>query len=83
MSRPVTEYTPFEALVVEQALLLARELHQVADAAPDGHVLAHAERTALTAGRELTRRVLEAVLQDQAAGAEKKTRRGGPAPAGS
>ena len=83
MSRTVDVNTPLEALVVEQALLFARELQHAAHAAPDGQVLAHAERTALTAGRELTRRVLEAVLQDQAAGAEKKTRRGGPALAGS
>lgn len=82
MSRTVEVNTPLEALAVEQALLLARELQHAADAAPDGRVLAHAELTALTAGRELTRRILEAILQEQAAGAEKKARRGGPAPAG-
>jgi len=82
MLQAVEVHTPLEALLVEQALLLARELQLTADGAPDGRVLERAELTALTAGREFTRRALEAVLQEQAAGAEKKTRRGGPAPAG-
>jgi hypothetical protein len=82
MSRAVEVHTPLEALLVEQALLLARELQVAADGAPDGLVLERAEGTALTAGREFTRRALEAVLQEQAAGAEKKTRRGGPVSAG-
>ena len=48
--------TPLQALLLEQALLLARQLEQAADNAPDGRVLAAVEAAALPAGRELTRR---------------------------
>jgi hypothetical protein len=73
--------TPLQALLVEQALLLARQLEQAATGAPDGHVLAAVETAALPAGRELTRKAVEAALQAQAAPAEKKGRRAAPAPA--
>jgi hypothetical protein len=73
--------TPLQALLLEQALLLARQLEQAADAAPDGQVLARVEAAALPAGRELTRQAVEAALQAQAERAEKRGRRGGPAPA--
>jgi hypothetical protein len=73
--------TPLEALVLEQALALARQLQQAAAAAPDGHVLGAVEATALTAGRELTRQAVEAALQSQAVLAEKKGRRPAAAPA--
>ena len=82
MSRTVEVNTPLEAVLVEQALLMARELQRAADTAPDGHVLERAEGVARTAGRELTRRALEAALQAQAAGAEKKRPPAGPAGAG-
>jgi hypothetical protein len=82
MAHTVELTTPLEAVLVEQALLMARELQQAADAAPDGQVLERAEITALAAGRELIRRGLEAALQTQAAAAEKKTPRAGPAAAG-
>jgi hypothetical protein len=73
--------TPLEALLVEQALALARQLRQAADAAPDGQVLARVEAAALPAGRELTRQAVEAALQAQAAAAEKKGRPAAAAPA--
>jgi hypothetical protein len=73
--------TPLEALVLEQALSLARQLQQAADAAPDGHVLAAVEAAALPAGRELTRQAVEAALQGQAEPAEKKGRPAAAAPA--
>lgn len=66
---------PREALIVEQALAMYRELRRAAAAAPDGEVLAVAEQLALARGRELTRRSLEAVLQEEAQVGEKK---GGP-----
>jgi vancomycin resistance protein YoaR len=71
--------SPLEALVVEQALAMVREMKRVADAAPDGQVLSQAEKIAVTKGRELTRKSLEAVLNDQAEEVEKKGRVGGPA----
>jgi hypothetical protein len=73
--------TPLEALLLEQALLLARQLQQAADAAPDGEVLARVEAAAVPAGRELTRQAVQAALQAQAAAAEKKGRRPAAAPA--
>ena len=73
---------PVEALIVEQALALVRELKQTCQAAPHGHVLARAEVVASVRGRELTRLALESVLNEQAQAVEKKGRRDGPAPAG-
>ena len=73
--------TPLQALILEQALLLARQLEQATDAAPDGQVLARVEAAAVPAGRELTRRAVEAALQAQADAAEKKGHRGDCVPA--
>src|SRR5947208_15373790 len=72
--------TPLQALLVEQALLLARQLEQTADAAPDGQVLARVEALAVPAGREFTRTAVEAALQAQAGAAEKRGRRPAAAP---
>lgn len=63
---------PVEALVVEQALALVRQLRQTCQTAPHGHVLDQAELVALTQGRELTRQALQAVLNDTTVAAEKK-----------
>lgn len=73
--------TPLQALVVEQALLLAQQLEQTAGAAPDGQVLARVEAFAVPAGRELVRQAVQAALQSQAEQAEKKGRRAAPAAA--
>lgn len=64
--------TPLQALVVEQALLLARQLEQTADEAPDGQVLGRVEALAVPAARELARQAVQATLQAQAERAEKK-----------
>ena len=74
--------TPLQALVVEQALLLAQQLQATADAAPDGQVLARVEALAVPAARELARQAVQAALQAQAQAAEKKGRPAAPAPAG-
>ena len=81
MTRMVEVHTELESILVEQALAMARELEMVSDAAPDGQVLAVSELAAIRAGRELTRRALEATLQRQSAPAEQKGLPGGPAPA--
>ena len=81
MTRTVEVRTELESILVEQALAMARELEMVSDAAPDGQVLAVAELAALRAGRELTRRALEATLQRQSAPAEQKGPPAEPAPA--
>jgi len=74
--------SPLQALVLEQALLLARQLEQTARDAPDGHVLARVEAAAVPAARELARLAVQAALQAQAAAAEKKGPRAAGAPAG-
>jgi hypothetical protein len=81
MERTSTARTEVEAILLEQALAMARELEAVTDAAPDGHVLAAGEAAAARLGRELTRRALAAALQRQAEAAEKKGAPAGPAPA--
>ena len=70
-----------EAAAVEQALAMVRELKQLADAAPDGHVLAVVEAGAVDRGRRFTRDRLQDVLNAQAADLEKKGGAAGPAPA--
>src|SRR5437763_11165700 len=76
MSRTFRTTAPLEALPVEHALVLARQLQAAADAAPDaapdGAVLARVEGLAVPAGREFTRTAVEAALRAQAAGAENK-----------
>ena len=67
-----TAENPTEALLLEQALAFARQLTRVANDAPDGQVLALAERCALYQGRELLRHSMEIVLQAQAESVEKK-----------
>jgi hypothetical protein len=81
MERTYTARTEVEAILLEQALAMARELEAVTDAAPDGRVLAEGEAAAVRLGRELTRRGLEAALQRQAEAAEKKGAPAAPAPA--
>jgi hypothetical protein len=72
MERTVTVRTELEAILVEQALAMARELEAVSDAAPDGQVLAIAEEAAVRSGRKLTLAALEAALRRQAEASEKK-----------
>jgi hypothetical protein len=81
MPHPVEVRTLLESRLVEQALLMARELQAADDDAPDGRVPADAELVAVRAGRELTRKALEAALQAQADGAEERGHPPVPAPA--
>lgn len=66
------EFSAAERLLAEQAVLQFRALRQACVAAPDGKVLAVAERLAVDQGREAMRRQLETALQQEAAEAEKK-----------
>jgi hypothetical protein len=79
MPRTFTAESPLEALVIEQALRLARQVQRAADAAPDGKVLSAVEGAAVPAARELARQAVEAALQQQAGAAEKRGRRAAPA----
>lgn len=72
--------SPLQALLVEQALAMAKELESEATAAEDGTVLDVVETIALKRGRELMRAAVEASLQAEAAVVEKKGRRLGYVP---
>ena len=72
--RDIRVNSPNEAMIVEQALAMYREMKQTADAAPDGDVLSQAETMAVERGRELTRKSLEAVVNELAEPLEKKGR---------
>jgi hypothetical protein len=80
-SRTLRLTDPVEALVVEQALALVRQLRQTCQTAPHGHVLAQAELVAVAQGRELSRQALQAVLNDTVPAAEKKGRPSASVPA--
>jgi hypothetical protein len=80
MIRTFEAHTPLEVLLLEQALLLARQLQATADQAPDGHVLARVEAVAVPATRELARQAVQCTLQTQADAAEKKGRRAAAVP---
>ena len=70
--RNIRVENPQEALIVEQALAMYRELRRTATAAPDGAVIAATEQVAIARGRELMRQSLETVLQEEAQAGEKK-----------
>jgi hypothetical protein len=74
--------TPLQALLVEHALAMARQLEHAADQAAHGRVLTAVETFAVPAGRELTRIAVQAALQAQADPVEKKRNPLGNAPAG-
>ena len=82
MIRRVMEFEDeIELIAAEQAIAMTRELKRLADAAPDGHVLAAAERAAVERGRRFTRERLQDVLNAQAAALEKKGGAVGAVPA--
>lgn len=70
--RDIRVESPQEALIVEQALAMYREMRSAAANAPDGQVLSAAESLAIHRGRDLMRRSLETVLQEETTVAEKK-----------
>jgi hypothetical protein len=61
-----------ELLAAEQAIAMVRELNSLADATPDGHVLAVVELAAVDRGRRFVRDRLQDVLNAQAVDLEKK-----------
>jgi hypothetical protein len=70
-----------ELIAAEQAVAMARELRRLADAAPDGKVLAIVEQAAVESGRRFVRDRLQDALNAQAATLEQKGGARGPAPA--
>jgi hypothetical protein len=74
-SREIRVSDPVDALLVEQLLAMLGELRDACRTAPDGQVLKQAEQIAVDRGRELTRKALESVLNQEAEVVEKKGRR--------
>jgi hypothetical protein len=64
--------TPTPRLIVEQAVVLAKEREAAADSAPEGQVIDRCESFWLGHGRDFLRRVLESTLQSRAEVLEKK-----------
>ena len=64
--------TPVQRLIVEQALVLAKELESAAEAAPDGRVIDRCESFLLGNGRDFLKKALETTLQARAELLEKK-----------
>jgi hypothetical protein len=71
-TKTISVETPFESLVVEQALAFAREMETAANGAADGKVLEQCELLALSKGRDLLRAILTGAAQQQAGELEKK-----------
>jgi hypothetical protein len=66
--------TPFQRLMMERALAMAKELERTGRAAPRGQVLDELEASAMAQGREFTRVALEGALQGEVDEIEKKLR---------
>lgn len=81
LSRQMQFVDEKEALFIEQAQAMYRELCDQARNAPDGQVVDVAESIAIARGRELTRRAIEQVVQREIEEAQKKGRRREPAAA--
>jgi hypothetical protein len=79
--RTLSAEDELEAVAMEQARAMVRELKQLADSTPDGRVLAAVEQAAVDRGRRFVRDRLQDVLNAQAADLEKKGGAAGPAPA--
>jgi hypothetical protein len=72
LSSDLDRLTPIQRLVVEQALVMAKELEAAADSAPKGQVIDRCESFMLGFGRDFLRRMLESTIQLQAENLEKK-----------
>jgi len=79
--RDIRVQDPQEALIVEQALAMYRELRRAAANAPDGRVIDVAEQLAVVRGRDLTRQTVQTILQEEARATEKKVKSSATAPA--
>jgi hypothetical protein len=65
------QLTPTQRLIIEQAFVMAQEIEEAADSAPEGQVIDRCESFLLGHGRDFLRRVLESTLQARAEAVEK------------
>ena len=70
----LTPQSAAEELIVAQALALYRDSKNIADNAPHGQFLNHAEAAVITKGRELIRTTLQMLAQEKIHNIEKKTK---------
>lgn len=70
----ISAETPFQHLIVEQALAYAQQMETTFNEAADGRVLDLCETLTLTKGRAFLRDILTAAMQQQADEVEKKGR---------
>ena len=73
--------TPLQRLIVERALILAKDLEAAATSAPHGQIIDRCETLLLAQGREFLRQSLEETLRDRVETLEKKGALHAPAPA--
>jgi hypothetical protein len=71
-----------ERRAIERAIAFVAEMHDLAQTAPDGQVLALCEGQAVDRGRELLRATLQDAVQTRVEAAEEKKGRRGNARAG-
>jgi len=64
--------TQLQALMMEQALAMAKQLEETGRTAPDGQVLDRLEATVMQKGREFMRRSLQGAMQSEVEEVEKK-----------
>jgi len=74
-SLTITVTSAAEEAIVERALAMARDLNELAHAAPNGQVLDRCEEAAVEKGRAFTRQALEQAVAERLATAPKKGRR--------
>jgi hypothetical protein len=79
LSSDFDSLTPLQRLVVEQAIVLAKELESTAEAAPHGQIIDHCERLLLGKGRNFLRQTLESTIRARVELLEKKGARREPA----
>ena len=72
LSSDLDSLTSTQRLIVEQALVMAKELEAVSEAAPAGQILDRCESFLLSSGRDFLRKALETTLQTRGEGFEKK-----------
>jgi hypothetical protein len=72
LSSDLDSLTPNQRTIVEQALVMAKELEAAADSAPEGQIIDRCESFMLGFGRDFLRRSLESTIQSRAESLEKK-----------
>jgi len=72
----LTPQSAAEELIVAQALALYRDSKTIADNAPHGQFLNHAEAAVITKGREFIQRSLQTLAQEKIHDIEKKKKQG-------